>query len=147
RERINLKQSVAILPKTKNHDRRIVPLPPQVVEMFLRRPAPMHEWFPRWTYNRLKRHMRRAVKQAGLSGVTFHTLRHTFASHAVMSGVDLHTLSRLLGHRTLQMTMRYSHLAPSHLQTATNMAASAIFADHVPRQVPQSGFHTTEEVA
>jgi integrase len=45
----------------------------------------------------------------------WHSLRHTFASHAVMRGVSLYTVQRLLGHATSAMTERYSHLAPQHL--------------------------------
>ncbi len=45
----------------------------------------------------------------------WHALRHTYASHAVMAGVPLYTLQKLLGHSTPVMTQRYSHLAPDHL--------------------------------
>jgi integrase-like protein len=49
----------------------------------------------------------------------FHDLRHTFASLAMMSGqIDIATLSKLLGHKSLKMTMKYAHLAPAHLQKA-----------------------------
>ncbi len=41
-----------------------------------------------------------------------HDLRHTFASHWVMKGGDLFKLQKILGHKTVQMTMRYAHLAP-----------------------------------
>jgi site-specific recombinase XerD len=51
----------------------------------------------------------------------FHDIRHTFASHLVMSGVDITTVSRLLGHKSLSMTLRYSHLAPSHMVKAVDM--------------------------
>jgi integrase len=44
--------------------------------------------------------------------VTFHTLRHTFASWAVIVGVPLYTVGKALGHKTLTMTQRYAHLAP-----------------------------------
>ena len=52
---------------------------------------------------------------------TFHDLRHTFASHMVMEGVDITTVSRLLGHATLTMTLRYAHLAPKHMASAVNV--------------------------
>jgi site-specific recombinase XerD len=50
--------------------------------------------------------------------VNFHTLRHTFASWAVMRGVSLKELQELLGHSSLAMTMRYAHLAPERLRSA-----------------------------
>jgi len=59
-----------------------------------------------------------AVDAAKLDDVNFHTLRHTFASWAVMRGVSLKELQELLGHASLTMTMRYAHLAPERLRTA-----------------------------
>ena len=59
-----------------------------------------------------------AVAIAKLDDVNFRTLRHTFASWAVMRGVTLKELQELLGHSSLTMTMRYAHLAPEHLRTA-----------------------------
>jgi integrase len=44
--------------------------------------------------------------------IVFHDLRHTFASHWVMGGGDMFRLQKILGHKTVQMTMRYAHLAP-----------------------------------
>jgi len=59
-----------------------------------------------------------AVANAKLDDVNFHTLRHTFASWAVMRGVSLKELQELLGHSSLAMTMRYAHLAPERLRSA-----------------------------
>ncbi|AFM23709.1 tyrosine-type recombinase/integrase [Desulfomonile tiedjei] len=50
--------------------------------------------------------------------VCFHTLRHTFASWAVMAGIPIYTLAKTLGHRTTTMTVRYSHLSPDSQKTA-----------------------------
>jgi site-specific recombinase XerC len=44
-----------------------------------------------------------------------------FASHLVMGGVDLITVKELLGHKTLTMTLRYSHLAPAHKGKAVDI--------------------------
>lgn len=55
-----------------------------------------------------------AVKEANLKNFTWHCLRHTFASRLVMNGVDLRTVQELMGHKTIQMTARYAHLAPQH---------------------------------
>lgn len=60
----------------------------------------------------------RAVKKAGVTDFTWHDLRHTFASRLVMADVNIRTVAELLGHRTLAMTMRYTHLAPKHNQVA-----------------------------
>lgn len=50
-----------------------------------------------------------ACRKAGISGVTWHTLRHTFASRLVDRGVDIVTVQQLLGHSTVTVTMRYTH--------------------------------------
>ena len=61
----------------------------------------------------------RAVKSAGLKDFRFHDLRHTFASHLAMQGVDLFTIGAFLGHKSgYRMTQRYAHLSPRHRQKA-----------------------------
>ena len=57
-------------------------------------------------------------KKAGIYKGTIHTLRHTFASHLVQNGVDLYTVSKLLGHSSIKMTEIYAHLAPHTFQQA-----------------------------
>ncbi len=60
----------------------------------------------------------RAIKRAGLEGLHFHDLRHTFASRLAMSGVDLFRVQTLMGHKSSRMTVRYAHLSPEHLRAA-----------------------------
>jgi integrase len=57
--------------------------------------------------------------------VTFHTLRHTYASWAVIAGVPLYVVGKALGHRTLTMTARYSHLAADSHRLAAEAVAQA----------------------
>jgi len=77
-----------------------------------------------------------AVIAAKLDDVTFHTLRHTFASWSVQRGVSLSELKELMGHRSITMTMKYAHLAPGHLRSAVSRLAGLTgfsAADTLPR--------------
>ena len=62
-----------------------------------------------------------AVEAAKMKDFTWHCNRHTFASRLVMAGVDIRTVAHLMGHSTIQMTMRYAHLAPEHTQAAVDV--------------------------
>ena len=66
----------------------------------------------------------RAVSEAQIPDFTWHCLRHTFASRLVMAGVDLRTVQQLMGHKTIQMTCRYAHLAPEHQLAAVERLAT-----------------------
>lgn len=68
----------------------------------------------------LKRAWTKIRKLANLSDVRIHDLRHTFASLAIKQGVDLYTVSKLLGHKNVHTTTRYAHLEIKQLITATN---------------------------
>ena len=56
------------------------------------------------------RHPWVSLSSLRLIGITWHVLRHTFASHLVMKGVPLKAVQELMGHATIEMTLRYSHL-------------------------------------
>jgi site-specific recombinase XerD len=109
-----------------------------------RRPADPHEMVCRGAHRTVSREFVRAV-QAGqatlrsagredeaarLDGVTWHALRHTFASRLVAAGVDLRTVQELGGWRTLSMVQRYAHLSPDHLAAAVEkiVATPAVVA-------------------
>ena len=68
----------------------------------------------------LWRRFQSILKKADVKDATVHTWRHTFASHLVMAGVDVPTVQKLMGHRDIQTTMIYAHLAPDHLKTSLN---------------------------
>jgi integrase len=68
--------------------------------------------------NHLREAFVRACRRANIENTTLHTLRHTFASQLVMKGIDLYTVSQLLGHSDLKSTQIYSHLSQDHLKSA-----------------------------
>lgn len=71
------------------------------------------------SHNWIRRELIETAQAAGIPDLTrIHTLRHTFASHLVMQGVDLPTVGRLMGHTDIATTMIYSHLALDHLVIA-----------------------------
>ena len=113
---VDLSRGVVRLEITKSGRRREVPLNDDSYRAFVSLgPKPegraFQTRFIKTAYNN-------AVATAKLDDVNFHTLRHTFASWAVMRGVSLKELQELLGHTSLAMTMRYAHLAPERLRAA-----------------------------
>ena len=62
-----------------------------------------------------------ALAKADIKDFNPHDCRHTFASHLVQNGASLRAVADLLGHSSLDMVMRYSHLAPSHLSDTINL--------------------------
>jgi integrase len=85
-------------------------------------------------YRNFRTAFERAVHKAGIVDFTFHDLRHTFASRLVMAGVDLPTVQALLGHKTIAMTLRYTHLSSDHKQRAVGKLEQ--FDDKVPAIFP-----------
>ena len=71
-------------------------------------------------YTEVKRAFASACKRSKITDCTFHTLRHSFASHLIMAGVDLTTVKELMGHKDIKMTLRYAHLAPSHTEMSVS---------------------------
>ena len=66
----------------------------------------------------LARTFRVLLRSVGIKSASIHTMRHTFASHLVMSGADLYTVQKLLGHSSIKTTEIYAHLAPDYLRSA-----------------------------
>ena len=68
----------------------------------------------------------RVRREAGIEDVRLHDLRHTFASHAVMNGVPVPVVSRLLGHSNTRMTLRYAHLGDREVTAAAERIGKAM---------------------
>ena len=82
----------------------------------------------------------RVRERAGLDGVRLHDLRHSYASRALALGESLSMIGELLGHRKVQTTARYAHLARDSVRESTARVAESIGADILPgRAVKGSG--------
>jgi integrase len=119
---VDLKRRMAVLHKTKNRERRAVPLVPRVAQLLEahakvrrldtqlvfplegkdRAIDPAH-WFVQ------------ACRAAKVAEFRFHDLRHTAASYLAMSGATPPEIAAVLGHKTLAMVKRYAHLSDSHV--------------------------------
>jgi Phage integrase family len=73
-----------------------------------------------------------------LEPMVFHDLRHSFASHWVARGGDLFKLQKILGHKTVQMTMRYAHLAPAAFRDDWNRLGTALAPSKGPSELELS---------
>lgn len=107
----HVRSSLITLGVTKSGRPRVVPLHAELRAAVKRLPIPVG-W--RW----ILRQFERARAAAGLGHVRFHDLRHTNASWLIQSGADPVTVRDLLGHSSLAVTSRYSHLAVKHLRKA-----------------------------
>lgn len=125
-DNIDLKNGYIHVEKTKNGERRDIPINATLLktlrEIYINRRIDTQYVFVNpetgTRYYDIKRAFRTALKKAKIEDFHFHDLRHTFASHLVMKGVDLTTVKELLGHKEIRMTLRYSHLAPEHKNRA-----------------------------
>ena len=139
---IDLKQRLIFVRNSKNGEGREIPV---AVEL-LRELRPLRKTgeyvFSFDGHSRIqsiRTGFENATKRAGISDFTFHDLRHTFASHLVMSGVDLLTVKELLGHKSINMTLRYSHLSPDHKRNAVDLLkfSDGHYLDTKPRVTKQ----------
>ncbi len=78
----------------------------------------LHDNGQRLYDRKVQRAFRKVLKKASIENFHFHDLRHTFASYLRQKGIDLHTISKLLGHKDLRMTKRYAHLNVDSLRDA-----------------------------
>jgi len=126
RRKIRIRQKEFWQPKTGERD---IPIGSSLLDIFKKlksvndKTIKSNFVFPHSDGSKIKIKLRRRLiqiaNQAGIENLTkLHTLRHTFASHLVMQGVDLPTVKKLMGHSDIQTTMIYAHLAPDHLANA-----------------------------
>jgi len=125
---IDFRRNVIHINNTKNGEKREIPANEMVKTALIRvrkHPESPYVFCKKdgEPYYNLRKSFFTALEKSGIVNFRFHDLRHTFASQLVMSGVDLNTVRDLLGHKSLEMTLRYSHLSPDHKKRAVDVLA------------------------
>jgi integrase len=117
---------------TKNGESRTLPLAGKALEALralkLQGSARSEYVFPNASgfpgpYLHFDAHWQAALEAAGIEGFHFHDLRHTCASYLAAQGASLLEIAHVLGHKTLAMVKRYSHLVTSHKATVIERLA------------------------
>lgn len=105
----------------KDYEKRFIPMPEDLLDYLKSCTARQVSILGRqWKEQSLSHMMARTIKGMGYVGTT-HTFRHTWATHLVMNGVDIESVSKLLGHASSETTRKhYIHLVPSHLDKAAD---------------------------
>jgi integrase len=125
-EQVDFENRMITVKDSKNREPRKIPMNPGLTELLqsIRIGSQGAHVFNNEhgrIYNTIRGPWGKALKKAGIIDFRFHDLRHTFASRLVMAGVDLVTVKELLGHKSINMTMRYSHLSQDHKRKAVEL--------------------------
>jgi len=130
---VDLTHNRITITDTKNGESRKLPINSILMETLKNQVKFLHspyvfcdEHGNRYDGGRILKLFKTVCKRADINDFRFHDLRHTYASHLVMAGVDLPTVSKLLGHKTISMTMRYAHFASEHFDNAADMLATRL---------------------
>lgn len=131
---IDFSRQMITLYYTKNGDRRALPLVGEAFKLLQDRSKVRNlkddRVFPPVTARAQTRSLReaweRALKKAGIEDFHWHDLRHTAASYMAMSDVSLVEIAKILGHRTMQMALRYAHLSQGHIVATGEKLAARI---------------------
>jgi len=134
-DQVDFKRKVIVLHDTKNKERRVLPLAHHALELVVKHheerdasvdivfPAPRNPdaiWASRAAWLA-------ALKKAKIENFRFHDLRHSAASYLAMNGASLAEIAEVLGHKTLAMVKRYSHLSEAHTATVVERMNQKIF--------------------
>jgi integrase len=133
-ENINLQTGVWTVPLSKSGKPRYIPLSQAAIELLEKRRVNGNEYvFPSPKTGRPLIHLYypwdKIRKQAGISDVRIHDLRHNFASLLVNHGRSLYEVQKLLGHADISTTQRYAHLSQDTLKDATEIVSLSLSSD------------------
>lgn len=131
---VDLKRKVIILHETKNGERRILPLAGHALDLmeqlFKVRHYNCDLVFPGKDFKKpvdLRTPFETALKRSEISDFKWHDLRNSCASYLAMNGASLAEIAEVLGHKTLSMVKRYSHLSDAHTSKVVARMNEAIF--------------------
>jgi integrase len=135
---VSLKKRIIFIPGAlaKNHKNREVPLSKELVAMFeaLPRDSKSGKVFP---WNSAPKSFRAAVKKAKLKNMTLYTLKHTAVSRMIRAGVDLVTVTELVGHADIKTTMIYCHSSSETKREAVEKMSRIYFRTPKNADAPQ----------
>ncbi len=145
-EHVNLKRRIINLKETKNEEARHIPINETLHGVLCKvaKDKKSGDYLfcmdDGTAYKHIRKSFYTALSNAKIKDFTFHDLRHTFASNLVMDGVDLFVVKELLGHKSIEMTMKYAHLSPDHQSMAVNRL-DRIFAKNDADSQQKTGSH------
>lgn len=129
----------------KNHRIRYVPMSQRARQVFesLPRTAPLvfHRQGRSIRYVRSLEQLKEGCRRANIRPISWHVLRHTFASELARRGVPLQSTKELLGHANITMTLRYAHLGPDTLQDAISILDQPFRQPGVNNDLPVRALH------
>lgn len=134
-ENIDFERRIMRLEQTKNGEKRAVPLAAPAFAEILKLNEARRGDAP-WVFRRagdakrpieLRKHWFAAIEKAGIENFRFHDLRHTAASYLAMNGATLLEIAAVLGHKTLSMVKRYSHITDQHTSVILEKMTGKMF--------------------
>jgi len=115
---VNLDKGYILIRDSKNYESRYIPIHQELKKVLVNLKEKSETEYVFGGRKSIRKQWQKALKLSGIEHCRFHDLRHTFASNLVMAGVDLVTVSQLMGHKDLSMTKRYAHPTPEHKKRA-----------------------------
>ena len=115
---IDFKNRLLTIVKGKNNEASVIPINKRVYQALSKMSKNEEYIFSDLSVRSLQRLFKKSVKQAEIKEFRFHDLRHTFASYLWIGGENLPVIQKLMRHKSVSMTMRYSHLSRKYLEQA-----------------------------
>ena len=126
---VNLEERVLDFPPTKRGKKRLMPVSESLYYILARRkqtPSTSGHVFVKpngepWSKWAIHYHLKQGVEAAGIEDFHFHDLRHTFTSRSVRAGANIIYVQEVLGHKSPEMTRRYTHAQPADLRAVVEV--------------------------